>query len=238
MLRLDDHVIGLGNGDANFIHRHRLHRLTVHCHYGHCKIRDPEVEIGRRASVDEAQPHPFARLKERRPIRFRRAAVHQIRVGEPRDVRDVGRIHAHAPPLQPICDCGRKSICRHVTEESAQGAPLEVVIVCPPLEFGDDVHRIFGSPIRQHHDVFAVILERLWRGRVNNQRAVMTGLFLTGGMAVIPVGAVLFNRETVGERFAGFDTRETHARHAVHAGRQQQSVPVNRSVFLETIGDP
>src|ERR1700680_4129605 len=56
-------------------------------------------------------------------------------------------------------------------------------------------------------------------------------------MAVIPVGAVFSDGETVDESFSRFDPREAHARHAVHAGRQNQSVPMNGSVFLETIRD-
>ena len=65
----------------------------------------------------------------------------------------------------------------------------------------------------------------------------MTCLLLEPGVAVIPVGAVLSDREAIGECFSRFDAREAHARHPIHAGRQQQSVLMNRRVFIETIRD-
>ena len=37
--------------------------------------------------------------------------------------------------------------------------------------------------------------------------------------------------------FSRFDAREAHARHAVHARWQKQSVPMNGSVFLKIIRD-
>ena len=114
---------------------------------------------------------------------------------------------------------------------------MEIVIACLPFQLGHDAHGIFGSPIREHDDVFAVVLKRLWFRRVNNQRAVMTRLLLTGGVTVIPVGAVLSDGKTVGESFSRLDARETHARHAVHTGRQKQSVPMDGRIFHETIRD-
>ena len=46
-------------------------------------------------------------------------------------------------------------------------------------------------------------------------------------MAVIPVGAALLHLELIQVIATGGDTVKTHARHAVHIGRQQQAVPMD-----------
>src|SRR3546814_6092413 len=50
------------------------------------------------------------------------------------------------------------------------------------------------------------------------------------GVAVVPVGTALPHLEPVMPRLAKADTIETQARHAIHVGRQQDAVPVDRGV--------
>ena len=56
------------------------------------------------------------------------------------------------------------------------------------------------------------------------------------GVRVIHKGAVLLKLEFVDERLARRDVRLREATDAIHAGRQQHSVPVNGGVFREFVG--
>ncbi|MNX68892.1 hypothetical protein D3C86_1000920 [compost metagenome] len=73
--------------------------------------------------------------------------------------------------------------------------------------------------------------------RVDDQRAVQAGLFLEHGMAVVPVGPRLLEGEAVLVGLAGGDAVEAQAGHAIHVGRQQDAVPVDRGgVRLQRVG--
>ncbi len=65
----------------------------------------------------------------------------------------------------------------------------------------------------------------------------MPELLLQSRMTVIPIGARLFDRETVSESLPRLDTGERHPRHAVHTERQQNAMPVNGCIFIQIIGD-
>ena len=56
-------------------------------------------------------------------------------------------------------------------------------------------------------------------------------------MAVVPVGAVLFDLEAIGEGFAGFDPVVADARHPIHVRRQNKTVPMNGRVCVQRVGD-
>ena len=45
---LDDHVEGLGDGDAELVDRHRTHGQAVGGHDGHLQPGNPHVEVGHR----------------------------------------------------------------------------------------------------------------------------------------------------------------------------------------------
>jgi len=62
-------------------------------------------------------------------------------------------------------------------------------------------------------------------------------LLLKAGMAVIPIGARLPDRELVGEGLPRPNARKADPGHAVHVEGQQQPVPVDRGVFAEHVGD-
>src|SRR3546814_14579482 len=65
----------------------------------------------------------------------------------------------------------------------------------------------------------------------------MTELFLQTGMAVVPEGARLLDRELVMIGFTWPDAGEADARHPVHLEGQEQPMPVDRAVFVQRIGD-
>src|SRR5581483_6294082 len=52
------------------------------------------------------------------------------------------------------------------------------------------------------------------------------------GVTVIPIGAVLSYRKTIGKRLADADSRIAHTRHAIHSKRQDQAMRVNGCLFL------
>src|SRR4026207_353111 len=56
-------------------------------------------------------------------------------------------------------------------------------------------------------------------------------------MAMKPVGAALLNRKAIGKGRAWLDAGETHARHTVHDGWEQQPMPVNRRTFFQAVRD-
>src|SRR3546814_10785228 len=56
-------------------------------------------------------------------------------------------------------------------------------------------------------------------------------------MTVIPVGPRLDDRKFVDEFRTRLDSGEADARHAVHLERQDQAVPMDRTVLVEVIYD-
>src|SRR3546814_6299395 len=77
--------------------------------------------------------------------------------------------------------------------------------------------------------MLAVVGDGVCARRVDDDRAVMADLLLEPGMAVIPVGAVLDDREFVGEGRLRQDAGEADAGHAVHVKGKDEAVPVDRS---------
>ena len=67
--RLDDHVVGLGDRDAELVDGHRPHVLPVGRDDGHLQAGDAHVEVRHRRAVDEPQPHPLARREQPGPVR-------------------------------------------------------------------------------------------------------------------------------------------------------------------------
>ena len=58
-LRLNDHVIGFGNADAQLIDRNRLHVVAIGLHHGHFQTGQAHVEVGHGRRVDQPQAHPL-----------------------------------------------------------------------------------------------------------------------------------------------------------------------------------
>ena len=92
------------------------------------------------------------------------------------------------------------------------------------------------APVRQDQDMLAVVGDRIGAGRVDDDRPIVPHRLLKPGVAVIPVGAVLTDRELVDEGLARPDAREADARHAIHLEGQQHAVPVDRSVLVQGVG--
>ncbi|MNJ56633.1 hypothetical protein D3C77_521920 [compost metagenome] len=70
---------------------------------------------------------------------------------------------------------------------------------------------------------------------LDDDRAVHPGLFLQAGMAVVPVGAALLQGELVEVVATGLDAGKAQARHAVHVGRQDDAVPMQRGRLVQAI---
>ena len=159
-------------------------------------------------------------------------AVDEIGVGGSGHIGDVGRVHPHLAPVEPVLE--RLILAR---QEPGQGLALEIEMAGVDLEAPEDRLRRERAVIGEHDDMLAVIGDRIGTGGVDDDRAVMAFLLLQARMAVIPVGAALHDGELVEVVRSRLDARKRHARHAVHIGRQDQPVPVDRAVLLELIDD-
>ncbi len=82
----DDHVVGLGHSDLEFVDRHGTHILPVGRDDGHRQIGNADVEIGLRSGIDDPQPHSLASLEQAGPII--RRAVDGVGVGRSSDIGD------------------------------------------------------------------------------------------------------------------------------------------------------
>ena len=134
--RLDDHVVGFRDANAEFIHGHRLHILAIGLDDGHPHAGDSHVEEGHCRRIDETQTHPFARLENAGPVRVRREAVHQEGEVVPGDVGDVGRIHPHFGPLPTILGGRGKSVFRSVADEIAERPSLVIRVAVLFFQLG------------------------------------------------------------------------------------------------------
>src|SRR3546814_14717783 len=90
------------------------------------------------------------------------------------------------------------------------------------------------APVREHEHVLPVVSHRIGGRWVDDDRPVMTELFLQTGMAVVPEGARLLDRELVMIGFTWPDAGEADARHPVHLEGQEQPMPVDRAVFVRS----
>jgi len=145
------------------------------------------------------------------------------------DVHDVGCGHSHLGPHPPLLT-GHRVIVGPRTK-------LPVKIALAGAQPAHDEVRVKDREITQEQDVVAFIFNGFWLSGVDDQRAIMSRLFLQARMAVIPIGARLPDRKLIGERLARTDARKTDARNAIHLERHQQAVPVDRGVCIQVIGD-
>ena len=237
-LRLDHHIEGFGDADLEFVGLDRFDFLAVGRHHGHRQARHADVEIGHGRGIDHPQADTLARREQPRPVGLGVQAVHQIGVGMAGDVGDIAGTHAHIAPGQTVPERVGHTGGTKILGQIAQGALAEVVVVAHLLEPGDDPLRILEGPVVEHDDVLAVGIDAVILGRMNHDRADLAALFLQSGMAVIPVGARLPDREIDFEALARGDPRKSHAGNAVHLKRQQQAVPVHRGRFIEMVVYP
>ncbi len=124
-----------------------------------------------------------------------------------------------------------------LVRQVAEGAAAIVIVVALLLEVGDDHHRVGVGPVGEQDDVVAVGTVALAGARLQDQGAVEAGLFLHAGMAMVPVGAGLADREAVDEGLARHDAAEAEARNAILIAGQAQPVPMDRGGFRQVIGD-
>ena len=212
-----------------------MHRLSVRGHHRHLQPGDAHVEEGHRRAVDEAQAHALAALEQRGPVAVRRGAVGQVGVGERADVGQVRGAHAHASPGLAVGQRGLEAVALRIAQEIADGALVQVVVVGLDAQLAQDRMRILVAPVRQQDHMVTIGGDRIRFARFDHDRAVHAQRFLQAGMRVVPVGAGLAHLEGVQPAFARADAVEAQPRHAVHVGRQQDAVPVQRGVLAQTV---
>ncbi|MNS77525.1 hypothetical protein D3C72_1111070 [compost metagenome] len=228
----NQYVVGFGRGDAELVDADRMDVLAIGGDHGHLQAGDAHVEVGHRRAVDEAQQHLLATAEQPGPVAGRRSPVHQVGVGVRVDVGDVAGRHPHPAPHAAVGQRGRPAIATGVAQEVGQGALVVVVVLGELLHAPEQRARVRVGPVGQHDHVLAVMPVRRRLCRVDDQRTVQPRLFLEQRMAVIPVGAGLLEIEMVVVGLAGADAVEAQAGHAIHVGRQQDAVPVDRSRVL------
>jgi len=153
------------------------------------------------------------------------------------DVAQVGRAHPHPVPHLAFGERLLHAHARRVFREVDRRRLVEVVVIAHFLQVGHDELRAVVGPIGEHEHMVALGLETLARTRLDDDRTVQAGLLLETGVAVVPVGAALLEREAVGEGFAGLDAGVVEARHAVHLERQQDAVPMDRARHGQMVGN-
>ncbi|MNP06778.1 hypothetical protein D3C76_987750 [compost metagenome] len=174
----DDDIVGFGNGDPELIDRYGFDVLAVGSHNRHLEPRNPDIEIGHGRAVDKAQADLLAGLEDTRPVAVRSLAVHEVGVGIPAHISEVGGAHLHFSPHLPIRYSGRPAFLAHIVNEVANCALMEVVVVRLLLEFGEHPRRVFIRPIAEHDDIITVVHKRLRILGINHQRPIDPGLFL------------------------------------------------------------
>ena len=233
--RLHNDVIGLGHCDTKLVDADGFDRLAVSGNHCHSQPGDTDIEIGHRGSIDETKAHSLARTEDSRPVSIRRKPIGEIGVGVRADVAEVGRTHAHFSPHLPVSDGRAQTVLLDVSDEIPERSLMEVVVIRLLLELGFYALRVLVGPIREHDHVVAIVLKWLRILRIDHERTIHTGLLLQRRVAVIPVSSVLLYFEAIGIGLAGVDSVETQSWHAVHVGRHDNPVPVNRSLIGHTI---
>ena len=114
---------------------------------------------------------------------------------------------------------------------------MKVVIVALLFEIAEEGLRIFVGPVGKDHDVLPIAFDRMFVPRIDNERAILSGLFLEPAVAVIPIGAALADWKAVDESFARRDSGEAQAGYAVHICGDPDSVPVNRGRRFQAVRD-
>ena len=211
--------------------------LAVRRNDGHLQSGNAHVEVRHRRAIDEPQPHALARPEESGPVAGGRHAVHQVCVGGPGHIGEVGRVHPHLAPRRPVRGCASQPLRSRIVQEVADRAQMAVVIVGLLLEFGIHVLGVFVCPIRQKHHMLPVIRERFRIAGLDDQRTVQPPLFLIARVAVVPVGARLSHAKAVREGLTGVNAVKAQSRHTVHVRREEDAVPVNRRLLAQRIGD-
>ena len=233
-LRLNNDVIGLGNTNAQLIHRHRLHVIAVGLHHRHLQTGQAHVEVGHGRRVDQTQAHPLTRLEQSGPVLLRALAVDQP--GKALHILDVARHHAHIAPHQAVFQRGAKATLAAIAPEVAHRLLLAVVVVSRAFQVAHDAVARVRVLVGQLHHVFAVVAKRLAPLRLNDNRPVGAVRLLKTRMAVKPVGAGLLDREAIGEGLARRNTGVAQPRYAIHLIGQDQPVPVHRSRLVQIVG--
>ncbi len=207
-----------------------MHVLAIDGDHGHLQAGDADIEVGHGGTVDEAQAQLLARPEQRGPVAQRGRAIDQVGVGVGVDVGQVGWRHPHRTPHPAVGQGRLQAVLAHVLKEVTDGALVVVVMAGHLLQPRKQRLAAQIGPVRELHHVVAVVGEWLRLDRIDDQRPVQPVLLLEPGVAVVPVGAGLADVEAVQITLATADAVEAHPRHAVHVGRQQHAMPVDRGL--------
>ena len=108
------------------------------------------------------------------------------------------------------------------------------------LQLAVDSHGLFIGPIGEHYHIIAIVTERLRLPRIDDDRAIESGLLLKTRMAVVPVGSALQDGKPVAEGLTRLNACKAlgYTGHAVHRAGQDNAVPMDGACFTQQVGDP
>src|SRR5690606_24389582 len=115
----------------------------------------------------------------------------------PTDVGQIRGAHVHFRPGPAVTQGFAPALVSDILDKVADRTTMLVVVVRLLFQLGQYARRILIGPVREHHDIVTLIAVGLGSQRIDDQRAVNPQLFLEAGMAVVRVGAVLFDLEAV-----------------------------------------
>jgi|JI10StandDraft_1071094.scaffolds.fasta_scaffold248501_2 hypothetical protein len=168
-IRSDDHVVGLGDGNLDFVGLDRLHVLAVRLHDCHRQAGNADLKAGHRRGINQSQPDALASRKEGGPIVFRPMSVDEIGIGYARHIRDVGWRHPHAAPAQALLE-------RLVMAgaQPVEGLPRVVEIIGLLLQLAHDGVRHHRAVVGEHDHLLAIVGDLLGPFGVDHDRSVMS----------------------------------------------------------------
>ncbi len=143
----DNHVIGFGHANAEFIGFNRLHRLSIGFNDTHRQTRYAHIENAHGRGVNKAQLDPFARLEQPRPVIRRAVPVDQIGVFRTGDIQQITRAHAHFVPHFTVGHRSLKTLLLYIFKEIHHRALVVIVIAFSHFQVAEHLVRIGICPI-------------------------------------------------------------------------------------------
>lgn len=212
-------------------------RRDVHAVGGNDRERaggGAEIEIGGGGGVDDAEADGLAGADE--------GAGLALAVEEKGVVGDVGNIHREKAGLFAF-EVVAEVAGAEGAENRLGGVFANRIPVAAAEEGAHDVAGVFVGPIGEDDDEVLIDAGQVGAGRsagggFDDDAAVDAALFLEAGVAVIPVGAGVFQEEFEGALGAGGDGRGGEVGDAVFEIGQEQTVPMEgRLAGREAVAD-
>ena len=210
---MNDNIIGFGNRDTQFINHDGFYIVTVRLNHSHLETRHPNVKIGHRRRVDQAQAHLFTRPEHTCPVLYGALAVNQG--CETLDIFNIRWGHPHLTPHPAFFQSGLKPICARIRDQVFQRALRPVVVIRRPLQVAENLVTAVWVLVGKLNHIIAICADRIATLGFDHNGTVCPIGFLKTGVAVKPISAGLFDRKIIGVCRAGLDSDKADIWHPV-----------------------